>query len=412
MAAKKKAEESTATKKMTGRSKILPNGAKPTKGISYDYDREMYYVTVYMGKDVNGKDRNASKTAKTLKEAVALKKQLEAEKQRGTLQQVSRDTLAGRTKALIDYKALSLAETTIGGYQDIYQNHIAPYFKNKRIQEVTPQDLKAYITYLSKKKGLSNNTIRKHTDLLNQVFHEAFREGIIPVNPLTRIDAVKKTHTPKAFYKPEELLELLESVRNTQLEVPVFLAAYLGLRRGEVMGLKWENVDLENRIVHIVNVRTEVHGKIVEKEPKTTKSRRNITIVDPLYEVLIKEKARKFVRRDLRKSVPSKVYVAVMADGTPFRPGYVSELFTAHVKKSKFKKLTFHGLRHTYASIANNAGAVMQEISASMGHASTSITEQIYTHDFNPVKSAAVNAVAEKLEQAKAAQKAAESSDS
>lgn len=411
MAAKKKTEDGT-TKKMTGRSKILPNNAKPIKGIAYDYDRELYYVTVYMGKDAKGKNRNTSKTAKTYKEALALKKQLEEEKKKGTLQQVSRDTLAGRTKAFIDYKELSLGETTIAGYKNIYRNHIAPYFKSKRIQDITPQDLKAYITYLSKRAGLKNNTIRKHTDLLNQVFKEAFQEGIIPANPLARMDPVKKDRVEKKFFKPEELLEVLESVRGTQLEVPVYLAAYLGLRRGEVLGLKWADVDLENRVVHIANTRTMTGSKLVEKDPKTEKSRRSVVIPEALYQVLIKEKARKFVQRDPRKPVPSKVYVAVMEDGHPISPNYLSDMFKEHLQKHKFKDVTFHGLRHTYASIANNAGAPMQEISASLGHASTSITEQIYTHDFNPVKSAAVNAVAEKLEQIKAAREAAEASDS
>lgn len=411
MAAKKKAEDGT-TKKMTGRSKILPNGANPVKGIAYDYDREKYYVTIYKGKDSNGNGLSTTKTAKTLKEAVALKKQLETEKQRGTLQQVSRDTLAGRTKALIDYKALSLGETTIAGYKNIYRNHIAPYFKSKRIQDVTPRDMKAYITYLAKKAGLKNNTIRKHTDLLNQVFQEAFREGVILFNPLARMDPIKKDRVEKKFFRPEELLEVLESVRGTQLEVPVFLASYLGLRRGEVLGLKWEAVDLEKRVIHIANTRTKTGGTIVEKDPKTEKSRRSVTIPEALYQVLVKEKARKFVHRDPRKPIPAKVYVAVMDDGRPIKPNYLSDMFKEHLRKHKFKDVTFHGLRHTYASIANNAGAPMQEISASMGHASTSITEQIYTHDFNPVKSAAVNAVAEKLEQTKASQEAAESSDS
>lgn len=411
MTAKKKTEDGT-TKKMTGRSKILPNGAKSVEGISYDYRRERYYATVYMGKDANGKNRNASKTAKTYKEALALKKQLEEEKKKGTLQQVSRDTLVGRTEALIDYKALSLGETTIAGYRNIYKNHIAPYFKNKRIQEVTPQDLKAYITHLAKKKKLSNNSIRKHIDLLNQVFKEAFREGIITANPLARMDPIKKDRVEKKFFKPEELLEVLESVRGTQLEVPVFLASYLGLRRGEVLGLKWADVDLENRVVHIANTRTMTGSKLVEKDPKTEKSRRSVVIPEALYQVLVKEKARKFVHHDPGKPVPSKVYVAVMEDGRPINPNYLSDMFTEHIQKHKFKDVTFHGLRHTYASIANNAGAPMQEISASLGHASTSITEQIYTHDFNPVKSTAVNAVAEKLEQTKAAQEAAKSTDS
>lgn len=411
MTAKKKTDDGT-TKKMTGRSKILPNGAKPIEGISYDYRRERYYVTVYMGKDSKGKPRNKVRTAKTKAEAEAIKAQLEREKAQGKLVPTEPDTLSERTKRFIDYKALSLGETTIAGYRNIYKNHIEPYFKNKRIQEVTPQDLKSYITHLAKKKGLSNNSIRKHIDLLNQVFKEAFREEIITANPLARMDPIKKDRVEKKFFKPEELLEVLESVRGTQLEVPVFLASYLGLRRGEVLGLKWADVDLENRVVHIANTRTMTGSKLVEKDPKTEKSRRSVVIPEALYQVLVKEKARKFVHHDPGKPVPSKIYVAVMEDGRPINPNYLSGMFTEHIQKHKFKDVTFHGLRHTYASIANNAGAPMQEISASLGHASTSITEQIYTHDFNPVKSAAVNAVAEKLEQTKAAQEAAESSDS
>lgn len=97
MTAKKKTEDGT-TKKMTGRSKILPNGAKPIEGISYDYRRERYYVTVYMGKDSKGKPRNKVRTAKTKAEAEAIKAQLEREKAQGKLVPTEPDTLSERTK--------------------------------------------------------------------------------------------------------------------------------------------------------------------------------------------------------------------------------------------------------------------------------------------------------------------------
>ena len=260
MAAKKTTEDGT-TKKMTGRSKILPNNAKPIKGIAYDYGRELYYVTVYTGKDAKGNEKSTVKTAKTLKEAVLLKRQMEADKQKGALQQVSRDTLAGRTEALIDYKAVSLGETTIAGYRNIYKNHIAPHFKSKRIQDITPQDLRSYI--VAKQKQVSLHTVNKHLDLLNQVFDEAFKEDIIPSNPMDRVTRPKYKTPEKAFFTSEELVQLLQSVRNTELEVPVYLAAFLGLRREEVLGLRWKDVNLENRTLRVVNVITQTGSKVV-----------------------------------------------------------------------------------------------------------------------------------------------------
>lgn len=407
MAAKKTED---GTKKMTGRSKILPNGAKPVKGIFYDYDRESYYVTVYMGKDANGKNRNTSKTAQTLKEAIALKKQLEAEKQKGALQQVSRDTLAGRTKALIDYKALSLGETTVAGYQNIYKNHIAPYFKNKRIQDVTPQDLRSYI--VAKQKKVSLHTVNKHLDLLNQVFDEAFKEEIITSNPMNRVARPKYKTPEKAFFTPEELVRLLQSVHNTELEVPVYLATFLGLRREEVLGLRWKDVNLENRTLRVVNVITQTGSKLVEKEPKTKKSERGSVIPEELYQVLLRAKVKKPVRRDMSKPLPPRIYVAVRDDGTPFVPNRLSEAFAAHLEKHKFKKVTFHGLRHSFTTIAHAEGVPLQEIAAALGHSTPATTTRVYTHQLTDTYEAAANAVAEKLEQTKAAQKATESSDS
>lgn len=409
MAAKKKTEDGT-TKKMTGRSKILPNNAKPIKGIAYDYGRELYYVTVYMGKDTKGNEKSTVKTAKTLKEAVLLKRQMEADKQKGTLQQVSRDTLAGRTEALIDYKAVSLGETTIAGYRNIYRNHIAPHFKSKRIQDITPQDLRSYI--VAKQKQVSLHTVNKHLDLLNQVFDEAFKEDIIPSNPMDRVTRPKYKTPEKAFFTSEELVQLLQSVRNTELEVPVYLAAFLGLRREEVLGLRWKDVNLENRTLRVVNVITQTGSKVVEKEPKTKKSERGSVIPEELYQVLLRAKAKKPTRRDMSKPLPPKTYVVVRDDGTPFVPNRLSEAFAAHLEAHKFKKVTFHGLRHSFTTIAHAEGVPLQEIAAALGHSTPATTTRVYTHQLTDTYEAAANAVAKKLEQIKVAQEASKASDS
>lgn len=385
------------------RTKNYPNGAKPVKGIAYDDVRECYYVTMSCGLNSEGKPSKMSKTAATLAEAKEIQKQHKRAQQEGRVAPVERDTLVERARSFIDFKAMSLEKTTIYGYENIYKNYIEPYFKKQRIQDVGVQEIKAYITHLSKKKRLSNNTIRKHTDFLKQVFKEAYREKIIRENPFMFMDEVKTENKEKACFTTDEITALLKSVEDTQLEVPVFLAVYLGLRREEVLGLRWKDIDLEKRVAHIVNVRTKAGDVVIEKAPKTKKSERSLCIPAPLYDVLVENRDKAPTKRSMSKSAPKTEYVAVMDNGKPFAVNYLSDCFRRHVEKNGFKNVTFHGLRHTYASIAYNAGAPLQDISDALGHSTPSTTTRVYTHEFVREKSAATNVVADSIEQAKTA---------
>ena len=132
---------------------------------------------------------------------------------------------------------------------------------------------------------------------------------------------------------------------------------------------------------------------IVEKSPKTERSTRQLHLDPYLMEILqtAKMKRRKNINHD---------YVVVMGNGNPFKPNYLSEAFHKHLIKNGMKVIRFHDLRHSFASIANDAGMQMNEISAAMGHSSISVTSTVYTYEFSKKKFKAVNAVAMSIESA------------
>lgn len=133
---------------------------------------------------------------------------------------------------------------------------------------------------------------------------------------------------------------------------------------------------------------------VIEKSPKTERSTRQLHLDPYLMDLLLthKEKRRKNIKHD---------YVVIMSNGNPFKPNYLSEAFRAHLIKHDMKLVRFHDLRHSFASIANDAGMQMNEISAAMGHSSISVTCTVYTHEFSQKKTKAVNAVAMSIENAK-----------
>ena len=365
------------------------------RGISYDPEKNLYYACLSTGTDANGKSTKRYVTTKTLTEARAVRKEHNRKKAQGQVVPASTDTLVDRIDSYITYKKNSLSPSTIYGYEKILKNHLSPYFKKKKIQNISVSDIKNYTNKAL--KSLSPTTVRKHLDLLSAVFKEARREKLIIESPFDLMDKIQPDKKKKNCYDAQKISLLLNSVIGTPIELPVFLAAYLGLRRGEILGLKWEHVDLENRIITICNSKTQVGDSIIEKKPKTEKSNRKLGVPQPLYDALLREKNRTPTSKSMKRSNPSHSYVVRMKNGDECRPNYISEAFKRHLKKHNFSPIKFHDLRHSYASIAAHAGASIQEISYALGHASISITSDIYTHELSQVKTVATDSVTESI---------------
>lgn len=204
-------------------------------------------------------------------------------------------------------------------------------------------------------------------------------------NVTDKVVQPKKENKEGEIYTLDEVKTLLQTVKGTKMEVPVYLAICLGLRREEITGLRWENVDLENRVLRIVEVRTAAgDNNNIIKEPKTKNSKRTLYIVDEVYDVLVAQKEWQAKQKELLgKLYHDSGYVFVRDDGKPYRVNSVSEHFSDFLKKHGLRKIRLHDLRHTFASVMYAAGVDLKAISEMIGHSDISTTSRIYTHLFD-----------------------------
>lgn len=369
------------------------------RGISYDDERKLYYVCMDYGKSDGGERSKKYKTFPTLAAARRGLRDFHTE-------QDSQALIAPRTITVDQWLEYWLeqvvipnrAETTVYGYRKIIENHISDALGDIPLQKLSPQDLQQYYTTLMKEKGLAANTVRRHHDLLSAALHMALRQDVILRCPTERVEAPHVPPREAKFYSPADLKRLYALSEGHWLEVIVRLAGSLGLRREEICGLKWSNVDLVNRKIHICEARTAAGANIIQKETKNRSSTRALHMTNDLYQLLKHERARQAERRlALGILWVDSGLVAVDRYGRGLSPNAVSLAFTRFIKQNGLPPLTLHGLRHTFATVASAQGAPLFEIGKALGHSTPSTTGRIYTHLLDQTHEATMDRVASAL---------------
>ena len=288
-----------------------------------------------------------------------------------------------------------IEETTAYGYRGMIENYLKPQLGEIRLQKLTARDIQQYYTWLMGEKELSPNTVIKHHNLLTNTLNAAERQEYITKNPMRAVSPPKKRQREAKFYTPEQLGILLDKAVGTRLELPVFICAYLGLRRGELCGLRWSDVDLEHQIITIENTRTQAGKKEIEKGTKTASSTRTLYLPDTLCDMLkAAREHQQACRAEYKNAYDDNDYVVVMEDGRPFRPNYLSELFGKFLADNDLPKIVLHELRHTFASLSNQAGIPAYNIGKALGHSTPATTQRIYTHLLDQTHTQAVEGVA------------------
>lgn len=288
-----------------------------------------------------------------------------------------------------------IEETTAYGYRGMIENYLKPQLGEIRLQKLTARDIQQYYTWLMDEKKLSPNTVIKHHNLLTNTLNAAERQEYITKNPMRAVSPPKKRQREAKFYTPEQLGILLDKAVGTRLELPVFICAYLGLRRGELCGLRWGDVDLEHKTITIENTRTQAGKKEIEKGTKTASSTRTLYLSDTLCNMLkAAREHQQACRAEYKNAYDDNDYVVVMEDGRPFRPNYLSELFSKFLADNDLPKIVLHELRHTFASLSNQAGIPAYNIGKALGHSTPATTQKIYTHLLDQTHTQAVEGVA------------------
>ena len=284
--------------------------------------------------------------------------------------------------------------TTYSSYKGLSESQIIPYFRSLG---VTLGDLKAVHIqsfYQKQLERVKPNTVIHYHAIIHRALKYAVKTDLIDVNPADKVDRPKKNEFTGNFCSREEMNALFDAVRGNKIEVPVMLAAFYGLRRSEVVGLKWDAVDFEQNTLEIrhtvATVRLDGKKVIVESDTTKTKaSKRTLPLVPVFRERLLalqeeQKENRKLCGRSYNKKYDG--YICVDPMGNLLLPNALSDSFQLVLRDYNLRRIRFHDLRHTFATRALERGMDYKTLSAILGHYSVAFTMDTYVHSMDEHK--------------------------
>jgi len=282
--------------------------------------------------------------------------------------------------------------TTYSSYAGMCKSPVVPYFKEKKIKltDLKPKDIQTFYT-LQLKRVKASTVIHYHS-IIHKALKYAVKIDLIPVNPASKIERPRQERFVGSFYDKHEVNQMFEVAKGTNLEIPVLLGAFYGLRRSEVVGLKWSAIDFNNNslvIKHTVTSFT-IDGKHIIHASDSTKNKssmRTLPLVPAFKEKLFAMKEQQEINRKLCGRSYSKDYldyVCVNELGVRLRPGYLTNAFPKLLEDHGLRRIRFHDLRHSCASLLLANNVPMKQIQDWLGHSDFSTTANIYAHlDYN-----------------------------
>ena len=283
----------------------------------------------------------------------------------------------------LEIAKVSLAPSTYDAYSMTLKCHIIPYFDGKKLHvtDIKPTHIQQYV--IDKLKTISPNTVRKHLANISKCLDSAVKQNIITYNPAKRIETPKKIrYTGAKHYNEKQIKLLLECAKNDPLEVVIRLTLFYGLRRSEVLGLKWSAINFEKQTVSINHTVVKI-GKAVHKNDRTKNESSYSTFPIP---VKISNELKKWKERQkqLRILQPNDYhdsdYLCTYDDGSLLSTDYVSRHFALLLKKNNMPHIRFHDLRHSAASYLKCLGFDLKDIQTWLRHRDIQTTMNIYTH--------------------------------
>lgn len=359
-----------------------------------------YRLRVSNGFDINGKRKYYNKT-------VTCSSKREAEKELskfitsiegGCTYSASKTTLNEFSKKWLEtYVKPNLSPTTYQSYKEKLEKHILPYLGSKRLDKIKPLDIDNLYNILSTKltnrkdengnfKPLSPASIHRAHEIISSIFSAAYRWDLVPYNPCTKVTKPKYKRTKMTCYDKETSKKLINKLLETaplKYKCFVTLAMLGGFRRGEIVGLHWDDIDFKNKKITINrSVYYLGHKGVNEKTTKTDSSNRTIVISGICFDLLRQWRAQQSkMRLALGDKWQGAKNIFTTDDGRIMNPSTGPKWFSEFLKKNGFPHIRFHDLRHTFATLMISYNVDVKTVSHKLGHASATTTMNFYVHN-------------------------------
>ena len=283
-----------------------------------------------------------------------------------------------------------IQDNTYDGYNQAINGRIADFFNSigSTIISLKPEDFEDYYDFLRVNHNLTDCTALHHHRLMKQALSYGVKKGPLMFNIMDKVDAPDDSDFQGDYYRASEALELLEKSKGDPLYIVVLLTTYYGFRRSEVLGLRWAAIDFDSNVINVERkiVVTSRHGKREyqdKKKMKSQSSRRTLPLIAVVREALLLEKKR---QEEYKKAFGKAYhdnkegYICVDPLGKLISPDYVTGHFEVLLKKIKMRKIRFHDLRHTCATLLVMNGISLLHVSRWLGHSNMAVTEKYYLH--------------------------------
>ena len=280
-------------------------------------------------------------------------------------------------------------EVTYQGYEVLALRQVAPWFEERgvKLADVTLELLQQYIDEKATsgrkdgRGGLSPRSLHLHKNVLYQTLTEAVKSGLLPSNPCQYVVLPKGVRFESHYYTAQQLKQLFEAIRDEPLCPLLKITAIYGLRRSEVLGLKWDSIDFEAGTVTIRHTVSKVTKAVEKDKTKNASSYRSFPLTEEARSIFQTAKAaEKENRRLFGRQYQENDYVFKWDDGRPYLPDYITSKFSALLKQHGLPHIRLHELRHSCASLLINAGFGLKDVQEWMGHADIKMTANIYGH--------------------------------
>lgn len=286
-------------------------------------------------------------------------------------------TLAEYLKTWLEnYAKPNVGSKTYETYRRIVDLNIEPHIGDVKLGDLRPLQIQSFYSMLLREgkqngSGLSPLSVQHVHRMLRKALHQAVRWEIIDRNPADGADSPRVPRNEMNALDRDGLSRLLMALKGNKLYLPVLIAATTGMRRGEILALRWCDVDLDAGVLRVARSLQQISTGLEFKEPKSARGRRNIALARATVDALRARKAELDTGPD--------GLIVCRPDGTPWPPDQLSVEFHVFVKRAGFI-IRFHDLRHTHASNLLRDGVPVNVVSQRLGHAEPAITLNVYSH--------------------------------